>query len=162
MYYWPGPSISSPIPLSVRRNGDVSRGFRDGLFMPFLAFRYNRTTVNEVPLIGFLFCFCVFPFLCSFLFHCLVVSVCFAPSVNACALALFLSFVLHRVCLQSLATVVGLAVARRLKLPFIGAYSTPETPTQAWPYMPHGGAKVCNNHCFVIIAWYDISSRFCV
>mmetsp|Transcript_13539 Transcript_13539/g.33165 ORF Transcript_13539/g.33165 Transcript_13539/m.33165 type:complete len:636 (+) Transcript_13539:85-1992(+) len=42
---------------------------------------------------------------------------------------------------NSLATVVGLAVARRLKLPFIGAYSTPETPTQAWPYMPHGGGK---------------------
>lgn len=42
---------------------------------------------------------------------------------------------------NSLATVVGLAVARRLKLPFIGCYTTPETPTQSWPYMPHGGGK---------------------
>mmetsp|Transcript_4731 Transcript_4731/g.9366 ORF Transcript_4731/g.9366 Transcript_4731/m.9366 type:complete len:639 (+) Transcript_4731:47-1963(+) len=42
---------------------------------------------------------------------------------------------------NSLATVVGLAVARRLKLPFIGSYTTPETPTQSWPYMPHGGGK---------------------
>ncbi len=48
-----------------------------------------------------------------------------------------------RIYLQSLATVVGLAVARRLKLPFMGMYTTPETPTQAWPYMPHGGGKVC-------------------
>jgi len=42
---------------------------------------------------------------------------------------------------NSLATVVGLAVARRLKLPFMGCYTTPETPTKAWPYMPHGGGK---------------------
>mmetsp|Transcript_25792 Transcript_25792/g.61186 ORF Transcript_25792/g.61186 Transcript_25792/m.61186 type:complete len:640 (-) Transcript_25792:150-2069(-) len=42
---------------------------------------------------------------------------------------------------NSLATVVGLAVARRLKLPFMGVYTTPETPTEAWPYMPHGGGK---------------------
>lgn len=40
---------------------------------------------------------------------------------------------------NSLATVVGLAVARRLKLPFMGVCTTPETPTEAWPYMPHGG-----------------------
>ena len=42
---------------------------------------------------------------------------------------------------NSLATVVGLAVARRLKLPFMGVFTTPETPTEAWPYMPHGGGK---------------------
>lgn len=42
---------------------------------------------------------------------------------------------------NSLATVVGLAVARRLKLPFMGVCTTPETPTEAWPYMPHGGGE---------------------
>ena len=42
---------------------------------------------------------------------------------------------------NSLATVVGLAVARRLKLPFMGVFTTPETPTESWPYMPHGGGK---------------------
>lgn len=40
------------------------------------------------------------PLLWLFLLHCLAVCVCFAPSVTACAFALFLSFVLH-VCVCS-------------------------------------------------------------